>query len=167
MICHATKLRRQRNQAKNVFRCKLTLTRTVALSALSCKSATELAGVQGLILRKKQHSSLLKYWEYPFAVPLWWNAQNLGSWHKSRGRGRIGTGPEAIPNDWLRCVDSFNCLVALLADISTSPIVYCSLTCPLPPILNNGHSHSPLLLVYSLPTMQTFPCKKLVHPLSH
>ena len=37
----------------------ISLTRTLALSALSYKSAPELASVQGLILREKQHSSLI------------------------------------------------------------------------------------------------------------
>ena len=37
----------------------LPLTRTLALSALSGKSASELASIQGLILREKQHSPLL------------------------------------------------------------------------------------------------------------
>ena len=65
----------------------LPLTRTLALSALSCKSAPELASVQGF---NNTPPCSPKYWD---TLPLHRNVQNLGLGLKSRGRGRFGKGP--------------------------------------------------------------------------
>ena len=73
----------------------LPLTRALALRALSCKSAPELARVQGWILKDKTALSppppprSLKYWD---TLPLRGNASNLGLGLKSRGGGGLDQG---------------------------------------------------------------------------